>query len=202
MSWLSDVTGINLDARQAAASSGLAGVGGAVGGTVKNVMKGLSDAANVDMSEDAQQEAMKQAQQKQLADFKSNEGNFKNQLMGSAMQGERHRLAQGIQSAREGASRRGLLYSGAREDAEGAQQAQTGANLMRAKGAINQNVADTENKLRQNAIGAGFDQQQYVQQQKDNIYQQALANYQSNMQSNQAIGGIIGAGAGLALGGA
>lgn len=144
-------------------------------------------------------ELLQKQQQEQFQQFQKDRPGIEQSLGDIAAQGTRAGLAESIHNTRQGASNRGLLYSGQRMAGESAARAGAGMQLAQQKKQIGQQVQGMSDSLQAGAIGAGLNIQQAKQTMADTAYQQALQNYSNKQQQGAGIGGLIGAGVGALL---
>lgn len=143
-------------------------------------------------SQAAEMEKLSQAQLQRAGDFRKNLPSLAERQFGLAREQGLRGLADQIQGVRAGANRRGLLYSGLRQGAEGAARAGAAGELAQARAGINQNLENQAQQFEQQAVGAGLGDLGYKTDQATTAYKQALQNRQLKQQKIRAEGEQIG----------
>lgn len=144
---------------------------------------------NEDLMNDLRGDLINQAQ-----NFRKNYSSYATDAFKPIESAEKRRLAEGLAGIKSGAQSRGLLYSGARQRAEGEQYADTASNLAQQRMSINKSFLDQANQMENEALQSNLDARASKQQQEDMLYQRALEQYR---QRNQAIGGLASGAGGL-----
>lgn len=153
-------------------------------------------------SQVAEMEKLSRAQLQRASDFRKNLPSLAERQYGMAREQGLRGLADQIQGVRSGANRRGLLYSGLRQGAEGAARAGAAGELAQARAGINQNLENQAQQFEQQAVGAGLGDLGYKTDQATSAYQQALKNRQLKQAEirgqGEQIGNIISGGTAIA----
>lgn len=136
---------------------------------------------------------------RQLKEFQEKAPQMQERMQSQAESEAKRGLAENLAGVKQGASRRGLLYSGIRQGAEGALRAQSAGQLAQQKADINTSIQNQIDQMRSGAAGAGFQAYQGAVQQAQNDYNMAMQKYKQKQGQLSAIGGALGMGAGLAL---
>ncbi len=199
MSWLSDTTGVNLDSNNKKVSINPTGLtqgaaalfGGIPGLAFDAATSGGSGDAPAAPPPDQTLEAVRAQQKKDANDFVANEGKYKDQVFSNVDKSARSDLARNIANTRSSYNNRGLLYSGMRQGAELGNQAQAGAKLAGARSKINQAVEDQGKQMQYQAVDAGLQAQKSAQSIQDEIYSNALSDFQGR---NNVIGSVLSGG--------
>ena len=146
--------------------------------------------------EDPRLVAIREQNQKLADEFRGNQERTKEDIFGNVAGAERRRLSQEQIDTNAGFNRRGLLYSGLRQNENLQNRAASQGRLASARQDINSQVAQRQAELDRNAISGGLNQAQTQAQIQDQVYAGAMANL---MGRNQAVQSLFGAG-GLAAG--
>jgi hypothetical protein len=142
-----------------------------------------------------------QEQQREAAEFKKNLPSMKQQETNLAFEGIRDDLAQGTRDVQGEANRRGLLYSGIREEAESKMQSKAAQEQAMQSQAINQRLDAQSKDMERQALSADLNYQNMVQQREMQLYQMALDRRARRGQMLGGLGSAIGGIAGFAMGG-
>lgn len=140
-------------------------------------------------------EQLQQQQVDYAKKFRENLGGMEEQAFRPQRESAVTSLAQQQQNIRAGASNRGLLYSGLRQQDEANAGANTEANLQNKRADINNSFKQSANAFDQQALSSGMQIQQNAQDIQDQLYNQALNQYQQkngSLLGSLAGGGIIG----------
>jgi len=206
MSWLSDATGINVDApnKQASADWGTVAKNVATGGIYGLVKEGtklaLGDGqGTAPPGVDPNLTQAQQAMAKQANDFTTNMGGYEKQLGGEAEGQSRRKLAERMGGIEQGASRRGMLYSGIKQAQLGQAQGEEAGNLAEKQRGIRVALGEEQESMQDRAIKAGVNVQQLQQQQADFAYSQAMDRVKGRIGAIGSMAKGVGA---LAAGGA
>lgn len=128
-------------------------------------------------------------QYNQAKDFRSNIGNYENQLYSGAQSQTYGSIANNRSNIRSNANSRGLLYSGMRQGAEAGAEARGQAGLAAERSNINSQIEGYGNQLDTQATSMGL-------QDFQNQVQNSMAQYQNQLQQDsqrrQQIGQFIG----------
>lgn len=106
---------------------------------------------------------------------------------------ERRRLAGELTGIKQGASSRGLLYSGMRQGAEAKARAGSDVNLAEQRQGINQAFNQQRQALKEAPIKSGLNMAQMQSGVADQVMSQALSNMQQRQQSMAGLGSALGA---------
>lgn len=131
---------------------------------------------------------LRKAMGQQDDQFSKNSGLLKQQMFTGFADQERRRLADQMTKINEGASRRGLLYSGIRQGAQAGAQGESAQTLAKTRYGINRGVDETARLLKANAAKAELQSVDQTQNLEDAIYGNALQNM---AMKNRAIGDIF-----------
>lgn len=134
-------------------------------------------------------------------------GEFRNNIPGMAEEQTAHaadtgrrELAANLAGNKEGASRRGLLYSGLKQGADLDAHSAYAAGLASKRASINADLEDKATQMEDAAIGGAFDDQKTQQSAYDQAFQQRQARNASRNQAIGQLGGGLGSLAGGLLG--
>ena len=110
-------------------------------------------------------------------------------------------LASQMAQIDQGASGRGLLYSGLRDGAQANANSQYASEMANKRVQVNTEAEDQVMKMEDSAAQAGFAQQKAQDDAAKSAYDQAVLKRQGDLQTKGQILGLAGRGAGMAAGG-
>jgi hypothetical protein len=105
---------------------------------------------------------------------------------------QRKKLASGLAGIRQGASSRGLLYSGLREGDEATAHADTAASIAQNRAGINRQVEDSTYGQELGSLNSLNSLRQAEIQRAQMMYDQAIANYQQQQAAGSGLFGAFG----------
>lgn len=170
-------------------------------GAWENLREGQAGYTKPETIEEKKTRLLKESNQKYAKEFREQLPETEQKLIGQLGQETSRGLNKNIQGIREGASSRGLLYSGMRQGAEAGARNQAGGLLARGQQGIKESLRKQAESLDNQAIQSGIDIQQSQQRIADMAYQQALAEMQSENSMFGSIMGAVGTAVGMAYGG-
>lgn len=130
---------------------------------------------------------------RQTSEFEQQAPQIKQTLYEGAQQESRRGLADELAQTRQGASRRGLLYSGLRAGAEQGARASAGAGLASARSAINSSIQGQIDQMRKGSIQGGLQQYSNAMSAATEDYKNAMNRYKNKNAMMAQIGGGLGA---------
>lgn len=144
-----------------------------------------------------QAERAQGAQKNMVTDLNQQKEGMINQNADSS----RGQLAQNMAGIKQSANSRGLLYSGIKQGQEAGAQSEAASNQAGYRAALNASTDKSTEDIMAGKATMGLDQYQQDVTNAGNAYQQALEKRKQSGGILGAIGGAIGAGAGLLMGG-
>ena len=224
MSWLSDITGVNVDVGRTSARDafnfdehfknfrdknrlsetisnnlGSNPITGKSGGQKSDERTAGAAIIDAQAKEKAASDSILASQQKAASDFEAAAPGLKDSTFQGVAGQERRRLAGELSGIRGNASSRGLLYSGLRQGSEAKARGESESNLAGQKQGINSAIDEQSQKLKEAPLRSGLS----LAEMQNNISNQAMSNALANMQTRQAgysqMGSAIGQGVGAAM---
>lgn len=133
------------------------------------------------------------AQQQYAQDFRAQLPGMKNQMSTQLQSDAQSQLKDDLAAGRSSASSRGLLYGGIQQGNEGKQRQQAQRGLIGGISNMNMGLDDAANQMDSAAAQTGINMQQQQQAMQNTIYQNAMAQ----MNSQNQIFGSVASSAGL-----
>ena len=130
-------------------------------------------------------------QRKQADEYKKQAPELQTKRFNVAGDGLRKELAGNIQGVRQGANKRGLLYSGLRQGAEGQLNSGLSGDLMGAQGAISKDIAEETKRMDFDALQGELQAAQVDQQLKNDLYKRQLQARESYIGRMSPLTGAI-----------
>lgn len=120
--------------------------------------------------------------------------NLQNAMFSQYNDSARRKLAGSLSGVNNQMSQRGLLHSGLNQRAQAGTMADYASDLSRQRGQINEQTLGVADKMDNQAMGAGFQEQKLKAKAADQAYEDALARRQSR---DGAVGGFFGSVGGI-----
>lgn len=136
----------------------------------------------------------------QARQFRAESAGMAQQQGQQAEDKSRRGLAEQISGIKQGASQRGLLYSGLRSGAESNAASGAQSDLAAQRAQINQNLEDTAQGMEQGALQSGMQRYGNQLQESSDTYQQALQRMKDQQSQQSGILGAAGSVGGMLLG--
>lgn len=137
----------------------------------------------------------------QAKKFRAQMGDMSQKQYQQAEDTSRRGLAESMSGIKQGASQRGLLYSGLRSGAEANAASGAQSDLAAQRAEINQNLENTAQGMEQGALQSGMQRYGTQLQQSSDTYQQALQKMKDQQAQQAGIMGAAGSVGGMLLGG-
>ena len=167
---------------------------------LRNGLSGLSSVtAKIRKQQDEEEAKRKELMTNirgEASDFRKNLGSYKEGLINDLMPTYRAAEEEGTRRTREGASRRGLLYSGLEKKQESANRGTLAATLAQQKANINNEAETLARKKESAAASAGLAESQMLMQQAEDYYNISMQN---QLNRRKAMGSLF-SGIGYAIG--
>lgn len=168
---------------------------GDISGGIKNGLTGFGNSLNPSGPQTpGTNPALAQVEQNQISQaqqFQANIPQYQQQLTSNLKQGVNQQLGQNLQKTANYNASRGLLYGGVNQGMQGHNYNNASNAVAQGTSDINAGLQSASNQLAANAVGTGTGIQQSNQDIQNQIYQQTMAQTNSN---NSMLGSAAGFG--------
>jgi hypothetical protein len=176
------------------------GIGSAIGNAAGSLAGGGDQGAPAAPQADPRLAALRNKQLQTAQDYRAKLGQTKQEYGDIAAEGIRGDISQGLKGIKQGASSRGLLYSGLRGGEEANLQTGGASRLAGAQKGINESTENQANAYDAAALGQNYQGTQAGFGPSDIAYNAAIRQRQGNLESQKQLGQGLGLLGGTYLG--
>lgn len=166
---------------------------------VKDSLSGGED-DTPEMKEDPRLDVLRQRQQREADKFRSQLPSLRKEGVENLKSTAQRSLDTGVENTRKAFNRRGLLYSGLREEGEQSVRGQVASQLQSGISGISRDLEKTAQAKEDAAMQFGLDTYRDAVTRAENLYNMQLENAIRRRQNLQQIGQSVGTGVGMYLG--